>query len=178
MKNALTFCDGGQLQRSGKFVVPTHNESLSPATFYVARGVIYSEPSLDDAAPGRSLDFLWGGDFTKLPQKALRLWGSKFPSRPKATQGQPSLPKAFPQGGAEGAEKPIWRSGRVKPQSSWGRRGQAQSSPVKQFAGKKDCLFLAAPELPALRCRLIQINSHWTKSTPKTDRSRPKPTEK
>jgi hypothetical protein len=177
MKNALTFCDGGRLQRSGIFVVTTHNESLSPATFYVARGVIYSEPSLDDAAPGRSLDFLWAGDFKKLPQKALRLWGSKFPSRPKATQGQPSLPKALTKKWGGESKKPFGGqaesslsqvgSGAVKP-------SQAQSSPVKPSQAvrrKKKIVYF----LPRRSSRHSDVNQ--SKSTLIGQKAPQKPTE-
>ncbi|HXL72699.1 MAG TPA: hypothetical protein VN963_03655 [bacterium] len=60
MKNALTFWNGGQLQRSGLSVVPPANKSLSPI------GAAYSEPFSDDAAPEQSLGYLWGDDSTNM----------------------------------------------------------------------------------------------------------------
>jgi hypothetical protein len=60
MKNVLTFYGGSQLHRSDMSVVPRANESLSPG------GAKCSETSPDDAAPGRSLDFLWRGDATNM----------------------------------------------------------------------------------------------------------------
>jgi hypothetical protein len=97
MKNVLTFCGGSQLHRSGMFVVPRANKSPSPG------GAACSETSPDDAAPGRSLDFLWRGDATNMSAltglaagpmvQAFSIQG--FPSPFKAIKGYPSLLKGF-----------------------------------------------------------------------------------
>ena len=53
MKNTLTFWGSGKLRRSDIFVVPHLSEIISPV------GATYSGPFSDNAAPERSLDFLW-----------------------------------------------------------------------------------------------------------------------
>jgi len=60
LKNALTFWEGGKLQRSDIFVVPQATSLISPI------GAAYSELFSDDAAPERSLGSLRFDDSTNM----------------------------------------------------------------------------------------------------------------
>ena len=165
MKNALTFCGGGQLSGSYISVVPVPNQSLGPGA-----------ASSHNAPSGQSLDFLWGGDFKSCLQRLapMRLKIPKlsqgYPKPAKPSQCAP--PRKGGGWGSQNAHLAVSRS-----QASV-KLGQAGSSVVKpsQAVRRKKRLFIscraAAPSAP------MPINPNQLSLGKKQPKSRPKPAKK